>query len=81
MQGPLPTDRCCSARPFAPLSVISSLSGLRLGEVRAVEADEGTMRALHGLGELRRPQEQAEANGRIWVTTYRYLLRQAGLEG
>ena len=62
-RGPLPTDPWCLREAFAALSVISSLSALRLGEVRAEEADEGTVRALHGLGELRRPQEQAEANG------------------
>ena len=61
-RGPLPTDPWWLREAFAALSVISSLSGPRLGEVRAGEAEEGTVRALHGLGELRRPQEQAEAN-------------------
>ena len=80
-RGPLPTDAWWLLEAFTALSVISSLSALRLGKVRAGKADEGTVRALHEFGELRRPEEQAEGQLNSLSTLCGYLLRQAGLEG
>mgnify|MGYP001772654311 CR=1 FL=1 len=80
LQRETPTDVYDLGEVAAKLQQALSRLGYYRGPVTGV-ADAETLRALEAWAGYNNLENKLRSDGKIWGTLYRYLLRQAGLEG